>query len=434
MKMLFRLAVLTLAMGAVWLGCEAWQASRGRTSAIQLLARSEWTLAQARLTRYLRLFPNDSGARMLLAEAYDLDESMAGGEGARQAIAQLQRVPDPAPQSSAARAKEGALRFLRLSQPVAGERALRKAIDLDPQNFEAHFMLWKLLGLTGRAHLGEKVFWNAYELSQPDARLTLLREWFLAEFHPESTTAPLDRHMGFLGETEMAGVLVESRRLNQFWLTEPDSPIMGCAIARLYLGDGMYREAREVLAKTRISTSVVDDPFVAATQLNVLYAFGEFEKARACLERWPAPQTDFEYWKWKAILLDESGRDDRGACAAYDHAISIWPGNADAKLLHRKSRCLERLGKHAEAESVRERSDRINKLLEPAFQKRLRKSLGHLDNPAEFEAIVDFYRQIERTREFLAWSQLRPHPPDRTSASRRPTQGANSADALVRRQ
>jgi tetratricopeptide (TPR) repeat protein len=404
MRTLARLTILALGVSVVWLGWEVWQIYRGRASAIHLLAQAEWAPARAQLSRYLRLFPNDFGARMLLAEAYGLDESLDGREGALQAIAQLQRVPDSAPQSAIARTKEGSLRLLLLSQPIAGERALRRAIELDFGNYEAHFMLWKVLELTGRSHLTEPVFWRAYETSPPENRLNLLREWFLSEFQPDAITAPLDRNMGFLADGEQAGVLVESKRLYRFWLTESESPIIGSAIARLYLRDGMRHEAREVFAEIQIPSGAPVDPFYLATQISIHHDFGEFSEAQVCLDAWPEPQSGFEFWKWKGILLDDMAHDDGPAVDAYDQALAVWPGNSDGRLMHRKSRCLERLGRHQEASQVRERVTAIAGQMEPELHKRLRLSLNRLHDPAEVEALGDFYQRINRHREADAWN------------------------------
>jgi len=318
-------------------------------------------------------------------------------------IANLQRIPDNSPLGAKARAQEGRLRFLLLNQPVHAERLLRRAIELDPQNFDAHYMLWKLLDMTGRAYQTEELFWHVYELSGPEERALRLREWFLSEFSPGSETAPLDRNMGFFDNPEMPGFVVEYRRFEQFRAAEPDSPIAGSAIARLFMRERMRDRAREMVEEVGLLDGAYREPYYVATRISVLLDFGEFEQARACFDRWPEPKSGFEYWKWKAVILDEVERDDQGAIAAFDQALAVWPGREDWQLMFRKAHCLNRLKRAREAEDLRQKAERFEKALQRDVRADLRKSLARLDDSEAIASIVDFYRKLGRTREADCW-------------------------------
>src|SRR5207245_125436 len=117
--------------------------------------------------------------------------------------------------------------------------------ELDPNHYDAHYMLWKVLDLTSRPHLAEAVFWRVFELGPPPSRPELLREWFLSEFSPGSGAAPLDRIMGILEESETPSVPGQYKRLQAFRAAEPEAPIAGAALARLFLQEGRREQALE---------------------------------------------------------------------------------------------------------------------------------------------------------------------------------------------
>lgn len=369
------------------------------------VARGEWGPARDEIRRYLRLHPRDVDARVMLAEAFGRDDALNAETAARNAIAQLLYVPDESALGAKARTQEGRLRFLIFNQPAQAERLFRRAIELDARNYDAHYMLWKLLELTGRVHLTEDVFWRVYDLSPENEQHLRLREWFLSEFSPRSETAPFDEKMGFLEESEKATVLVDYKRLTQFQDAEPESPVFGTAIARLYWREGLRDRAREVLDEVETLETAYDDAYYVATRVGLLLDFGEFQEAGACFNRWPEPKTGFEYWKWKAILLDEMGHDDNAALVALDEALSVWPGCMDWQLMVRKAHCLNRLGLRREAENVRRIADRFGQLMRPDRIVQLRKVLMTMDDSAGIRSVVDFYQGLGRVREADEWKR-----------------------------
>lgn len=406
MKLSTRLAFIAAIACAGWLGWEVVRAHRGRTTAVRHFSRQDWAEARADLRRYLRLHPGDTRARLMLAQAFARDDSL-GALQVPGAIDQLQRIPDESPQGATARTMEGRLRFLILFQSVRGERLFRRAIAIDPDFYDAHYMLWKLLDMTSRTHLMEPVFWRVYELSLPDNRPELLREWFVSEFSHLASTAALDRKMGILAESEIPSPLGQSRRLQAFRAAEPESPIAGAALARLFLQEGRRDDAREFVEETDSLAGAYHEPYYVATRLAILLEFGEFEQVEECFNRWPEPRSGYEYWKWKAIILDEIRHDDSAAIAAYDRALGVWPGKEDWQLMHRKAHCLSRLGKNIEADEIRKTIARIEIAVQRDSIARLRMALAHLDDPAEVALLVDFYLKLDRGREAAKWEERR---------------------------
>lgn len=407
MKRSTRVALLFVVPSVALLGREVVRALRGHATAVSHLSRQEWAQGRSDLRRYLRLRPGNAPARMLLAEAFARDESLDGVQATQAAIDQLQQIPDSSPLGARARKQEGLLRFLVLHQPVRAERLFRQAIELDPNHYDAHYMLWKVLALTSRSHLTEAVFWRVFELARPEDRPLVLREWFLAEFSPGSGAEALDRMMGILADSERPNVLGQYRRLHAFRAAEPESPIAGVALARLFLQEGKRDEALEFVDESGSLAGAYHEPYYVATRVAILLDFGEFEQAEACLERWPEPQSGYEYWKWKAIILDDVKHDDLAAIAAYDRALEVWPGNDDWALMHRKAHCFSRLGRNGEADEIRKTSARIEYQMQRDSIARLRLALGHLDDPAEMARLVDFYTKLDRGREAAMWEARR---------------------------
>lgn len=407
MKRSTRVALLFVVAGAFWLGWEVVRALRGHATAISHLSRQEWAEGRSDLRRYLRLRPGNAPARMLLAEAFARDESLDGAQATQSAIDQLQRIPDSSPLGAKARSQEGVLRFLVLHQPVRAERLLRRAIELDPNHYDAHYMLWKVLDLTSRSYLTEAVFWRVFELARPKDRPLILREWFLSEFSPGSGAESLDRMMGILKESEGPSVLAQYKRLHAFREAEPESPIARAALARLFLQEGKRDEALEFVEESGSLAGANNEPYYVATRVAILLDFGEFEQAEVCIERWPEPRSGYEYWKWKAIILDDVKHDDLAAIAAYDRALEVWPGNDDWALMHRKAHCYSRLGRNGEADEIRKSSARIESQMQRDSIARLRVALGLLDDPAEMARIVDFYTKLDRGHEAEMWEARR---------------------------
>ncbi len=407
MKILLRLMLLLLAVGAVWLAWEVIRAQRGRAAAAQAMRHEAWPAARSDLYRYLRLHPGDPQSRLMLAEAYACDDTIPADQSAELALDQLQRIPDESALGAKARTQEGRLYFLVLNQPARGERLLRRALELDPESCDANYMLWKLLDVTGRMHLTEPYAWKAIEHCPAGDRPARMREWYQTEFSPAAGAAPLDEKMGFLGQKDESYLLPEFRRLQQFRFAEPDSAVAAAALSRLFLRRGIRAKAQEFLESARSVAGAFDDPYYVASWIALWMDLGEFEQAEQLFTHWPGERSGYEYWKWEGIICDEVRHDDRGAVAALERAGSVWPGGLDWQLLFRKAHCLVRMKADREAEQVRSHASSVEHMMEPEVQKAVRQALQHLEDPDQLAVVVDFYRKLGRPREADFWEAYR---------------------------
>jgi tetratricopeptide (TPR) repeat protein len=407
MKFLLRLILLLLLVGGTWLGWEIIRANRGRSAAAQAMRHEAWPQARVELFRYLRLHPADDQSRLMLAEAFACDDSLAGDESAHLAIDQLQRIPDTSPLAAKARTQEGRLRFLVLYEPIEGERMLRRALELAPDSFDANYMLWKLLDLTGRMHLTEPFVWKALETSPIGERPQRMCEWFQTEFSPASGAAPLDEKMGFIGPKDESYLITELRRLQKFRVAEPDSPVAAAALSRLFLRHGIRARAQEFLESAHLVAGAFDDPYYVASWIALRMDLGEFEQAEELFARWPGERSGYEYWKWEGIICDEVRHDDKGAVAALEKAGAVWPGILDWQLMFRKAHCLVRMKSDSQADQARAQAASIERMMEPDIQRSTRRALKHIEDPEQVALVVDFYRKLGRPREVEFWENHR---------------------------
>ena len=407
MKLLLRLILLLFPLGGAWLGWEVIRANRGRSAAAEAIRHEAWQQARVELFRYLRLHPADAQSRLMLAEAFACDDSLNGDESAKLAIDQLQRIPDTSPWGVKARTQEGRLRFLVLNQPIQGERLLRRALELDPESFDANYMLWKLLDVTGRMHLAEPFVWKAFETSPIAERPLRMREWYQTEFSPAAGAAPLDEKMGFMGPKNESYLIPELRRLQRFRLAEPDTAVAAAALSRLFLRQGIRAQAQESLESARLVAGALDDPYYVASWIALRMDLGEFEQAEELFARWPGEHSGYEYWKWEGIICDEVRHDDRGAVAALEKAGAVWPGGLDWQLMFRKAHCLVRMKSDSQADEARAQAASIERMMEPDIQRSVGRALRHIEDPEQVAVVVDFYRKLGRPREADFWENHR---------------------------
>lgn len=404
-KWLRLLLITTCVLLVVWLGILCVRAERGLATATDLTYRGLWSQARPPLERYLWLHPSNERARLLMAEVLVRDNLLESEQAVREALDHLSRIPDDSPNASAARTKEGRLRFFILHQPHRAERVLREVLAREPANGEAAYVLWKVLDLTGRFDSAEPAFLVVFRQAPPEQRAERLRAWYMSQFFPLTANIELERMMGLLGPDESPTTTTELRRYRRFQQTEPDQALGYICEAYWLQREGDPRGALELLDKTG---KRVDDawtsPFFLSTLVNVLIDLGEYERAEAAFGRWPPPHEGYDYWKWQAIVQDEIRGDGPAALDSYDKALGVWPGPVEWRLRNRKAGCLRRLGRQQDAQREVARAKEIEALMEDDVQRRNRLVLGQLDAPAQLWQLRDFYDQLGREFETQAWS------------------------------
>lgn len=393
------LTALLLFGGAHWVGRHLSQAER-------LVADRQWDAARRSLAFYLRFYPADDAARLLMARAFISDNTLVGEDKVHAALAQLGRISQNSARSAEARLQEGRLHFLLLWQPGRAERCFLEALQIEPTRLEARLLLWKLFDATNRWELGEDHFWQAYERTPPGDRAVVLRDWYLSEFGPGTATAELDRRMGILGETEQPSAESERRRLEAFVAAEPDWPVGYAILARWFHRQGGLSQAIEQLDRAERQPDGASDPLVIAQRVSTSIEIGEFDEARRAFGRWPEPHEGYQFWKIQGLIADQVLRNDRQAATAFELAISTTPGKSDWLTQHRLAQCLTRLGDRERASAVRRHSKEVESLMDSPVHQQLRRALSAPNTPQTGEEMAGFYRRLGRTRESAAWLRL----------------------------
>jgi tetratricopeptide (TPR) repeat protein len=229
----------------------------------------------------------------------------------------------------------------------------------------------------------------------------------MTQFYPNTAYIPLERTMGFLGANEDPSDHSEMRRYQQFCHSEPDSPLGYAALAhRLrHMGDPQsgWKTLDDALA------TLGEEPthtFWLSARIHCALDLGYVDQAAAHFQRWPESQRQgYEYWRSRAVVLDEALGQYDEAIAAYDEALRIWPGPVEWRLRFRKANCLTRAGRRQKAAQERTAAKVIEDLNRESLHVQLREKLAHLDDPAALEEIALFYEQIHRPREAELWRQ-----------------------------
>ena len=393
------LSALLLCGGMHWVG-------RHLSHAERMVADRQWGAARQSLAFYLRFYPTDDDARLLMARAFISDNSLAGEGKVHDALAQLGRISKTSARSAEARLQEGRLQFLLLWQPGRAERSFLECLKLDPARLEARILLWKLFESTNRWDRGEDHFWFIYERDPASDRPVLLRDWYLSEFSPGSATADLDRRMGLLEESEQPSLESEHRRLEAFVAADPGWPAGYAILAGWFHRQGGIPQTVEQLDRAELLPEGASDPIVIAERIATSIELGKFDDARQAFDRWPEPHDGYLYWKSQGLIADQVLRHDRQAVAAFEQAVATTPGKSDWLIQHRLAQCLTRLGDRERASVVRQHSKEVESLMEPSVHQQLRRTLSVPNDPKTGEEMADFYRRLGRSRESAAWLRL----------------------------
>jgi tetratricopeptide (TPR) repeat protein len=410
------LLILLAAVGA--LGGFFWNAHSGLSDAQRLARHDLWEYVPPALDRYLRVFPHNGEARLLMAEAL-----VRGEQPVEQAFEHLRRIPDSSPYAAVARTKEGQLELFILNRPSRAERLLRRAIELSPQEREAYYILWKLYDLTGRSQLVEPLFWKVYELSPPEEQVGRLGEWYMSQFYPRTANPRLDELLGIVEDPSNPEMDAEGQRLLRFRQLEPDGPVGYAALAQWLqqMGDPTGAVQLLELAEKNVPPQDQRHPFLLATRAAAAHDLGNYDALAQQLESWPQPPEGFEYWLWLGIFREEAQGDFRGALEAYEKAIEGWPGDADWRTRTRMANCATRLGETARAEELRQAAQRLQQLMEEDVHQQLRAALARTDDPEAFLEMAQFYDELDRP-EAACWREqlerLRRRSPENSSTSR----------------
>lgn len=403
-RLLVVILVFALLAGGGWAGRWWWVRRTGLQDARRLAAQGRWREVRSRLTSYLELHEHDEEAHLLMAEAYVKGDSDSDPETVEIAIKHLRQIEHETSLAAKARLQEARLQLLILRRPTAAEASLRKSIGLQPDSYDANYLLWRLLDLTGRHTESAPFFWRVFELSPPNERALRLREWFLSEFFPESSNAEFDRAMG-IGAKKNRPAIVD--RFLAFREAEPSEPVAHAGLAAYFLSNGQPRTAIELLKKTTDLERAMQNAFYVQVLFLSLVELGEFDKAKACFQQWPAPHTGYEYWRSLGTLHARVTRNFQPASNAFDKALATWPGKYDWSLMSQQAKTLEKLKNTERARALEARVRRLTgEIMTKEKVKSLREALKNPTDTITIEMMWRFYEQLNQTQEARAWKQL----------------------------
>jgi tetratricopeptide (TPR) repeat protein len=365
-----------------------------------------WRTAREELRSYLAVYPSNDEARLRLAEAYFKDSSLNAERAVNSAIQQLEGIRRESPFWPAARIQEARMCLFVRMQTHRAEKLLRESLVAAPENVEAHYVLWKLLDLTGRSHLAEPHFHKVLESTPLERRPYCLREWYMSQFYPATANLEIDRLMGFLEPGAAQDSTTEYRRLMRFREQEPNAALNHADVARWFSLEGDPKTALEILQKALDTTDApLEEPFFVATLAQVLFDLGEFDQALKIYQAWPGEPTGYEYFRLGAIFSDEVERDYEQAIGCYRKVIAVWPGPADWRIQNRLARCLAKAGQEAAAEDMRKQAKTVELLMENEVHTPLRSALAAPDQLEICQQMTQFYEQLGLAYETRNWRE-----------------------------
>ncbi len=366
----------------------------------------DWRTARGELRSYLEVFPSNEEARLRLAEAYFKDSALNSERAVSSAIQQLEFIRRESPLWPAARIQEARMCLFVRMQTHRAERLLRESLAAAPENVEAHYVLWKLLDLTGRSHLAEPHFRKVLESTPLDKRPFCLREWYMSQFYPATANPEIDRLMGFLEPGAAHDSTTEFRRLVKFREQEPRAALNHADVARWFSLEGDPKAALELLQQALDTTDApLEEQFFVATLAQVLFDLGEFDRALKIYQAWPGEPSGYEYFRLGAIFSDEVERDYEQAILSYRKVIAVWPGQADWRIQNRLARCLAKAGHEPAAETMRQQAKSVELLMETKVHAPLRQSLATPDQLEICQQMTQFYEQLGLAFETQHWRE-----------------------------
>lgn len=404
----FRTIFLIACLAFALLGVGVWYRwmRSGLASARDALAVGDPIAARKAIKRYLQVDPRNTEALMLAGTASLEDDSIDQVAAANQALVYFSRIPDNAPTAALARSFEGRAAFLILQEPARAERLFQRSIQLDPDQFDAHYLLWQLFNMTERYFLGETTFREVYRLCPLEQRSFRLREWYSSQFSPLSACSQLDLMMHFRESEEVPSEEIARKRLSSFLDYEPQEPSTAAAMAQWHLRNQSRESALEVLESIKDRESAHHNQFYQALFIETLIEIGQLERAGQEFKKWDSPHEGYQYWRLAGMHAQDVEGDTASAAIFLSQAIQAWPGPSDWLLMNRLSRCLALQGRREDAQKMDMEAKRVEELTTLTVHQKVRAALSQLDNPDALEEVVRFYEAFHRDWEAQAWTEV----------------------------
>ena len=273
LKKLGFLLGLALVAAASWFMFEFASVRTRVTEAQGYAEDGQWRQARHLLRQALRWNPSDAEANLLMAESLVRDELL------------------------------GRLKATQKLQPGAALNHFKKAIELDANNQEAYFWVWKVNELVGRPYTVVEDIWKAIELAPDELQPKLLRDWYMGEFFALTANAALEAQMGLRPLGVAPSNQTQAEQYLIFINEEPDSTLGYVALARWFLAAGAPKDCLLQLDKAiQNAKEPLQDPLLIATIIRALDDLGKIDEAAKYFDQWPGEKSGYEYWRAKGLI------------------------------------------------------------------------------------------------------------------------------------
>ncbi|WP_435009073.1 tetratricopeptide repeat protein [Tundrisphaera lichenicola] len=379
------IAPLAVAIGLASLA--GWWALRPRptlTGVDRLVALGRYEAAETQLREYLRAYPGDEPARVMLARI-SIDRPDPNPALALEQIAGIR--PANPHQAALLKAIEGGARFGELHYDEA-EAAWLEALRLEPSIAEVGWKLLNIYALQGRDEDSRRLALRLFAHEpDPHDRVQLLLQLIRLDAHPIE-----------------AGSVVHG--LAPVVLANP-----GDVRSTLALGGAQIRSGRAAEGLSLLRGAVeshAEDLDAWSTYLDGLIEVGELDELERALGRIPPSLAASPRFDEARGWLAAQGRDLDRAAIAYGRALEARP--ADARLAYRFRSVLRQGGKAPGFEGLESRLDAIAKYPDRARelydQVNALPDLGLRSHPELFGEVAATLGSVGRNDEAEAWSSL----------------------------
>jgi tetratricopeptide (TPR) repeat protein len=359
-----------------------------RAAVDALLAAKQYDQAEAAVTSYLKVRPDDDAAHFLAAKAA-LDRPSPDEAAARRALGHLDAVrPETRKQSALVALYRGKAGFF-LARFDDAERAWTKALALDPTVPEAAWGLLDMDYLLGRSEDARRLALKQFAVEpDPRDRVRLLLELVRADY---KRIAP--------------GAIVQ-------WFEPKVRQNPADLRATIGLGRGLVLDSRIDEGLALLRKAVADHPEEPEAWDALLTGLDDAgapaEALTEALGRLPAAMAGMPRFARHFGRVAQEHRDWKAAVRHYRLACATDPG--DARLRYRLARALRYSGDVAEAERIEREHQRavaatqdLKALYEEADAD---KSLGARPNLDLYRRLADLRERMGHRDEAAAWHRL----------------------------
>ena len=335
-------------------------------------AAGRWPEVDTKLSRWIRVYPSDDKARMMLAKLRLRQQQRDG------VAAVLVPIPETSPNWREAQSLLGEVAIAERLAAEA-ENIFRRLAEHDSKAIEPRQRLVYLYSLQQRPALAREQLWQIYKIrDDPRILVDLVLELLL------------DRQ-------DVRGLAPE---LADFVAKTPEDPFLRRAWGMTLLYDG---RAGEALAHLEFAAdSVVNDPSGRFALAECRILLGKPVRSGEILGQTPEPPNDAaEWWLFRGRIEEATGLLDPAA-GSFKRAIALQPEGREAHF--RLGQLLRRLGRDAFAKRQLGQADQIDsrmKLVRREFQA-LRKA-GLPSDARLFERLGQLCGESGMVAESRAW-------------------------------